>query len=53
MKEIQVEPLELSGGKMDKDNGSVEWLVELAPNETREIIIRYSVKYPRDRAITM
>jgi TonB-dependent SusC/RagA subfamily outer membrane receptor len=50
-KDIQVEMLEISGGKMDTDSGKVEWEVNLNPNENKELIIKYSVKYPKDKKV--
>lgn len=50
-KDIQVEMLELSGGKMDIDSGMVEWEIPLNANETKELIIKYSVKYPKDKKV--
>ena len=50
-KDIQVDILEFSGGKVDNDTGRVEWELELKPNETKEVFIKYSVKYPKDKKV--
>jgi len=50
-KDIQVETLEISGGKLDADTGKVEWEISLKPNENKELIIKYSVKYPKDKKV--
>lgn len=50
-KEIEVETLELSGGYMNPNTGKVSWLFELNPNETKQVILKYSVKYPKHRAV--
>lgn len=50
-KEIQVETLELSGGKLDTTTGKVEWEISLKPNENKELILNYSVKYPKDKKV--
>lgn len=50
-KEIQVEALELSGGKPDTDTGKVVWEITLKPNESKDLIIKYSVKYPRNKQV--
>jgi TonB-dependent SusC/RagA subfamily outer membrane receptor len=50
-KDIQVETLEISGGKLDTDTGKVEWEISLQPNENKELIIKYSVKYPKDKKV--
>lgn len=52
-KEIEVENIELSGGKLDKDSGKLEWNISLAPKETKEIIVKYSVRYPKDKKIIL
>ena len=50
-KEIQVEKIDVSGGKVNNDTGKIEWELELKPNETKELIIKYSVKYPKDKNV--
>jgi TonB-dependent SusC/RagA subfamily outer membrane receptor len=50
-KEIQVEILELSGGKPDTDSGRVIWEITLKPNESKDLIIKYSVKYPKNKQV--
>ena len=51
VKEIQVETLELSGGVMNPNTGKVQWTIDLKPNETKQMILKYSVKYPKDRNV--
>ena len=50
-KEIEVEPLELSGGQMNKNTGKVVWIIELMPNETRQVILKYSIRLPKDKVV--
>jgi TonB-dependent SusC/RagA subfamily outer membrane receptor len=50
-KDLQVEPLELSGGIMNSNTGKVQWKLELKPNETKQVILKYSVKYPKDKMV--
>lgn len=50
-KDIQVEPLELSGGTMNPNTGKVKWMIDLAPKETKQLILKYSVKYPKDKMV--
>ncbi len=50
-KDIQVEIIDISGGKLDTDTGKVEWKITLKPNENKELIIKYSVKYPKDKKV--
>lgn len=46
---ITVTTEELSGGQFDKTTGIVEWQLQLQPNEQREYIVAYKVKYPKSR----
>jgi TonB-dependent SusC/RagA subfamily outer membrane receptor len=50
-KEIHVETLELSGGVMNENTGKVVWTIDLKPNETRQVILKYSVKSPKDKTV--
>lgn len=50
-KDIQVEVLELSGGIMNPNTGKVKWILDLGTNETKQLILKYSVKYPKDRMV--
>jgi TonB-dependent SusC/RagA subfamily outer membrane receptor len=50
-KEIQVEIIDISGGKQDVNTGQVTWDLELQPNEVKDLIIKYSVKYPKDKNV--
>ncbi len=51
IKDIQVETLELSGGVMNENTGKVSWTIELKPNETKQLILKYSVKSPKDKTV--
>ena len=46
---ITVSAEELSGGQLDKSTGIVVWQLQLQPNEQREFIVQYRVKYPKSR----
>ena len=48
---IEVENDELSGGKLELSTGKIVWNINLNPNENREIIVKYSVKYPKGKKI--
>jgi TonB-dependent SusC/RagA subfamily outer membrane receptor len=49
--EIQVEMLELSGGNLNKETGKVEWNIVVKENETKQYILKYSVKYAKDKTV--
>ena len=48
-KEIEVELLESSNAKVNKETGILTWNLKLQPNETNKIRISYRVKYPKDK----
>lgn len=50
---ITVDHVELSGGKLNHLTGEIKWDLELKPQETRQIILTYSVRYPRDKTVIM
>ncbi|HEV2355991.1 MAG TPA: DUF4139 domain-containing protein, partial [Puia sp.] len=50
-KEIESELLEGGGATVNKDNGVLTWTLELAPGETRQIRISYSIRYPKDKVL--
>ncbi|MDT0648997.1 DUF4139 domain-containing protein [Autumnicola edwardsiae] len=51
--EIEVEATELSGGKLDEKTGGVKWQLSLAPQQQRELILGYEVKYPRREKVIL
>jgi uncharacterized protein (TIGR02231 family) len=52
-KEIEVEPIALSGGILNENTGKVTWELALAPGEKREVLLKYSVKYPKDKKVRL
>jgi uncharacterized protein (TIGR02231 family) len=50
---ITVETIELTGGKINQQTGQVKWNLELKPQETKQLIMTYSVKYPKDKTIIL
>jgi len=50
---ITVEAEELTGGRLDAVTGSVKWDLEIKPQETRELILTYSVRYPKNQNIIL
>jgi uncharacterized protein (TIGR02231 family) len=50
---ITVEALELSGGRHDIQTGEIKWDLEMKPQETKQIILTYSVKYPKDKTVIL
>jgi uncharacterized protein (TIGR02231 family) len=50
---IEVNAIELSGGKHNSQTGEIKWDLEIKPQETRQLILTYSVKYPKDKTIIL
>lgn len=50
---ITVTEEELSGGGLDRTTGIVTWSLTLAPGEQRELELRYTVKYPKNRSLVV
>lgn len=52
-KDIEDELLESGGAEVNKETGVLTWRMELGAGESRKVRISYSVKYPKDKAVTM
>ena len=50
-KEIEIELLESSIAKENKETGILTWDLKLNPNETKKIRLSYKVKYPKNKII--
>jgi uncharacterized protein (TIGR02231 family) len=50
---ITVEPIEISGGKYNPQTGEIKWDIEINQQETKQIVLTYSVKYPKDKTILL
>lgn len=51
--EISADAVELSGGSLDEKTGIVTWDLELAPQEQKELILQYDVKYPKKERVVL
>lgn len=51
--DITVEAVELTGGKQNIATGEVTWDLAIQPRETKEIVLTYSVKYPKNRKVVL
>ncbi len=47
--EIEVTPINISGAVFDKEKGEIKWDLKLEPAAKKELQLKYSVKYPKDR----
>jgi len=50
---ISVDPVELSGGRHNTQTGEIKWDLELKPQETKQVVLTYSVKYPKDKSVVL
>jgi len=50
---ITVEAIELSGGKHNDETGEIKWDLEIKQQETKQIVLTYSVKYPKDKTVIL
>lgn len=52
-KTIEVTVDETSGASIDKETGIVTWNVNIAPGSTKKLKFGYTVKYPKDKQVTI
>jgi uncharacterized protein (TIGR02231 family) len=50
---ITVDLIELSGGRHNAQTGEIKWDLEINQQETKQIILTYSVKYPKDKTVIL
>jgi uncharacterized protein (TIGR02231 family) len=50
---ITVDPSEISGGKLNSQTGEIRWDLEIGKQETKQIVLTYSVKYPKDKTVIL
>ena len=50
---ISVEATELTGGRHNQETGEIRWDLEIKPQETKQIILTYSVRYPKDKTVIL
>lgn len=49
--QIEVTVIDVAGADYNKDTGKLSWELRLQPNETRKIVFKYEVKYPKDKQV--
>ncbi|AHG22881.1 hypothetical protein Z042_16755 [Chania multitudinisentens RB-25] len=49
---IVVDELKYDDANYNKDTGEVKWVLDLAPNQSRQLGLSYTVKYPKNQQIT-
>jgi uncharacterized protein (TIGR02231 family) len=50
--DIEVEIIDMSGAKHDATTGELLWDLTLKPGESRSVVIKFSVKYPKKKVIS-
>jgi uncharacterized protein (TIGR02231 family) len=50
---ITVDAIELSGGKINAQTGEIKWDLDIKPQETKQLVLSYSVKYPKDKTVIL
>lgn len=50
--QIEVTTVDLGGAKYNKGTGKLTWELELKPNETRKLVYKFEVKYPKDKQVS-
>jgi uncharacterized protein (TIGR02231 family) len=50
---ISVEADELSGGRLDEGTGIVRWDLEVKPGEAKELVLTYSVRFPKNQNVIL
>lgn len=53
LEEIEVEIQSLSGGKHDPKTGEIKWKFELPPTSTKQLALKYEVKYPKNKHLVI
>ncbi|HLC82222.1 MAG TPA: DUF4139 domain-containing protein [Bacteroidia bacterium] len=51
--DIVVESIELSKAQLDPATGKLKWSMTLAPDESKKVVLTYSVKYPRSQSVNL
>jgi uncharacterized protein (TIGR02231 family) len=51
--DITVEAVELTGGILNRVTGEIIWDFRVEPRQTKEIILTYSVKHPKDQKVIL
>lgn len=52
-KDIEIEDKDTKGAEYNESTGEVKWTITLKPNETQNLKIGYTVKYPKGKRINL
>jgi hypothetical protein len=51
LEEIEVNPINISNGKLDSETGIIKWEFQLKPTEKKDVDLKFSVRYPKFRTL--
>ena len=49
--QIEVTVIDVGGANYRKESGKLFWEMNLQPNETKKVVYKFEVKYPKDKSI--
>jgi uncharacterized protein (TIGR02231 family) len=52
-KEIEVDNKESQGASLNPDTQILTWTAEIAPKEEKKFLLKYSVKYPKNKIVVL
>jgi uncharacterized protein (TIGR02231 family) len=50
--QIEVSVTDTGGARYNKETGKLQWEITLQPAETKKVVFKYEVKYPKDKQIS-
>jgi uncharacterized protein (TIGR02231 family) len=50
-KDIEVEPVDYSGGIYNKETGRISWRLKLEPSAEKKLRLSFAIKYPKDKKV--
>jgi len=53
IEELELDIKELSGGRRNKESGEIKWILELEPQENKELELKFSLKYPKYQTVIL
>lgn len=48
---IEIAVLDTGGSAYHRGNGKLVWEIDVSPNETKSVVYKYEIKYPKDKTI--
>lgn len=52
-KDIEVADMDYKGADYNETTGAVTWKLQVKPNETKELVLGYTVKYPKGKQVNL